>query len=376
MVLVSLLVFAVCEHGHDHKHHGDGHDHGHSHQKTEAKEKKREHAHSHSHSHSSHSHSSSSHSHSHHAHDHKTKPAVAARSVWLHAIGATVVVGCAPVLILLLLPPLTHSSGGLLKVLLGFAAGGLLGDVFLHLLPHALDPHDHDSHNHHHAAHDHSRGIFVGLYVLAGLLVFFAIEKWVRSKAASYGGHAHSHSHSHSHSDSKENDDDPAAKKKGLKTTDKKKSAIAGVEVSGWLNLVADFSHNFTDGLAIGASFLASDRLGIVTTIAVLIHEVPHEIGDYAILIKSGMSRKAAMLAQLLTAVGCLMGTIIGLAAHNVAHSSAWILPFTAGGFVYIACTTVLPDLLDDDSSLGQSVKEILGLVVGIALMVLVAFLE
>jgi zinc transporter 7 len=365
LVLVFFgTVFGEHGHAHAHEHHGHSHE-GHSHGHHAHAEKKKpvppppsdkHHGHSHGHSHAPHGRSAG-----------KAEPAP--RSVWTNAILATVLVGCAPVVILLFLPPLTSNSGGLLKVLLGFAAGGLLGDVFLHLLPHALDPHDHSDSHHHGGGHDHSRGIYVGLYLLAGLLVFFAIEKWVRSKAASYGGDKHSHSHSHTHT----HNDDPAAKKKGTK---EKKSSIAGVEVAGWLNLVADFSHNFTDGLAIGASFLVSDRVGMVTTVAVLIHEVPHEIGDYAILIKSGMSRRAAMLSQLLTAVGCLAGTILGLAAHGIADSSAWILPFTAGGFVYIACTTVLPDLLDDNSSLLQSVGEILGLIVGIMLMVLVAFLE
>ena len=105
------------------------------------------------------------------------------------------------------------------------------------------------------------------------------------------------------------------------------------------------------------------------------IHEVPHEIGDFAILVKSGMSRRGAMFAQLVTAVGCLVGTIVGLVAHDVAQSSAWILPFTAGGFIYIACVTVLPDLLEDNS-LAQSAREVVAMILGIALMLLVAVLE
>ncbi len=134
-------------------------------------------------------------------------------------------------------------------------------------------------------------------------------------------------------------------------------------------------SHNFTDGLAIGASFLSSNRLGLVTTAAVVIHEVPHEIGDFAILIRSGMSRRGAIIAQVATALGCVGGTVVGLVAHQFAQTSAWILPFTSGGFIYIACTTVLPDLLHD-CSLAQSVREIGAMIVGVAMMVGIAFLE
>lgn len=328
----------------------------------------------HSHGHDHHE----SHSHSHHSHSHSSPAGQkkrSASSVWPSAVVATILVGCAPILVLFFLPLGNgNENGNFLRVLLGFAAGGLLGDVFLHLLPHALDPHDdhhHDGHTKGNSnVHDHSRGLWIGLFVLAGILAFFAIDKWVRAKAASFGsGARHAHTHAHAH-----HDDDPAAKKS--KPNRQKSNAIAGVEVTGWLNLVADFSHNFTDGLAIGASFLASERLGYVTTLAVLIHEVPHEIGDFAILIKSGMSRRGAMLAQLGTALGCLAGTFVGLLAHNVASSTGWILPFTAGGFVYIACTTVLPDLLQDEATLGQSVKEIVAAMVGIALMVLVALIE
>jgi zinc transporter 7 len=76
------------------------------------------------------------------------------------------------------------------------------------------------------------------------------------------------------------------------------------IKVAAWLNLIADATHNFTDGLAIGATFLYSQSAGITTTIAVFFHEIPHEIGDYAILIQSGFSKKNAMFAQLATAIG------------------------------------------------------------------------
>ena len=113
-----------------------------------------------------------------------------------------------------------------------------------------------------------------------------------------------------------------------------------------------------------------------MTTITILVHEVPHEIGDFAILIQAGCPRRKAMMLQLLTAVGALAGTVCGLLAEGVGTAAtAWILPFTAGGFIYIATVSVIPELLQD-SSFKQSVMEVLAMFVGIGLMVLIGYLE
>ena len=149
------------------------------------------------------------------------------------------------------------------------------------------------------------------------------------------------------------------------------------IRVAGYLNLAADFTHNFTDGLAIGASYLVSVHVGMVTTLTILLHEVPHEIGDFAILVQSGCTKRRAMMLQLVTAVGAFLGTISGLLAESTGTSAAvaWILPFTAGGFIYIALVSVLPELLEE-TTVGQTVKEILALLVGVFMMVVIAFLE
>lgn len=150
----------------------------------------------------------------------------------------------------------------------------------------------------------------------------------------------------------------------------------AEIKVSGYLNLAADFTHNFTDGLAIGASYLAGRSVGIITTLTILLHEVPHEIGDFAILIQSGYPKRKAMYLQLLTAVGAIAGTVCGLLAEGVGTAAtAWILPFTAGGFIYIATVSVIPELLEDTAP-GQSIKEVLALFLGIAMMVLITYIE
>lgn len=155
------------------------------------------------------------------------------------------------------------------------------------------------------------------------------------------------------------------------------------LRVSGYLNLAADLAHNFTDGLAIGASFRGGRGLGILTTMTVLLHEVPHEVGDFAILVQSGCSKKQAMRLQLLTAVGALAGTACALLTEGGAVGSevaggagpGWVLPFTAGGFIYVATVSVLPELLREASPL-QSLLEVLGLLGGVVMMVLIAHLE
>jgi len=324
-------------------------------------------------------------------------------NLWMEALGSTFLISCAPFFILFLVPlDNSKEKEPLLKLLLSFASGGLLGDAFLHLIPHALAPHtqgDDHSHSHSHGrskepthshSHSHNEGghghdMSVGLWVLCGILTFLVVEKFVRIVK---GGHGHSHGVSQENSkkeklsDKEESEDEDkdkkSSKKKGKKAKDLKehKDETDDIKVAGYLNLAADFTHNFTDGLAIGASYLAGRSIGLVTTVTILLHEVPHEIGDFAILIQSGCSRKKAMLLQLTTAVGALTGTVVSLCAEGLdPAATAWILPFTAGGFIYIATVSVIPELLVD-TKFWQSVKEIIALLVGVYMMVLIAEYE
>uniref|UniRef100_A0AAX7UMJ1 Zinc transporter SLC39A7 n=1 Tax=Astatotilapia calliptera TaxID=8154 RepID=A0AAX7UMJ1_ASTCA len=362
------------DHGHDHGHghtHDHGHDHGHGHTHDHGHDHGHGHTHDHGHDHAHHENvvrvhkEGGGHEHSHGGERTKREAGKEKRNMvelWTQAVGATLLISAAPFLILFLIPVQSNSDQhqNLLKVLLSFASGGLLGDAFLHLIPHALEPHSHHGdgdHGHSHATeeshdHGHSHGaahghmMSVGLWVLGGIIAFLVVEKFVRLLK---GGHGHGHSHGHSHD----------------------------IKVSGYLNLAADFTHNFTDGLAIGASFLVGPAVGTVTTITILLHEVPHEIGDFAILVQSGCTKRKAMCLQLLTALGALAGTACSLLAEGVgAAATAWILPFTAGGFVYIATVTVLPELLAGRSSFGQSLMEILALLFGVGMMVLIAEYE
>lgn len=402
LLLMLLVILCGCLiKAHDHSHHG--HDHSHDEPPSfkyskqaneEFKAKQQHHSHGHhGHSHDEHNHHGHSHD-DHHGHSHdepksstKKTPQTDSFNIWLHSLSSTLLISAAPFFILYLVPlDNTESMQPRLKTLLAFASGGLLGDAFLHLIPHSIAPHDHShSHSHSHSdeGHSHHGHDTVGLWVLAGIITFLTVEKIVRILKI---GHDHSSSHGHSHGEKKDQSEkkkDQAEKKeltKATKKTDgksikKEEEKQSSMEVAGYLNLAADFTHNFTDGLAIGASYLAGNSIGIVTTITILLHEVPHEIGDFAILIKSGCSKKKAMFLQLTTAVGALAGNVLALLGTSE-DSSPWILPFTAGGFIYIATVSVIPELLENSTKLGQSLKEIFALLLGVFMMILITAIE
>ncbi|KAL7287849.1 hypothetical protein TKK_0017917 [Trichogramma kaykai] len=304
--------------------------------------------------------------------------------VFVQAMGSTLLISAAPFMILFFVP-LDNSKERepLLKILLSFASGGLLGDAFLHLIPHALPHHDHHDHHDHHGKESshHHHNMSVGLCILGGILTFLIVEKIVRLIK---GDHHHHHAPAPVSVPDVKNDnklkknDQKGKKENANKNEDKQvcENESGDIKVAGYLNLAADFLHNFTDGLAIGASYLAGNSIGYVTTFTILLHEVPHEIGDFAILVQSGCSKKKAMMLQLITALGALLGTYISLLVGGMGDlATGWILPFTAGGFIYIATVSVIPELLAD-TSFWQSVKEILALIVGVYMMVLVAEYE
>ncbi|VDO57441.1 unnamed protein product [Schistosoma margrebowiei] len=363
--------------------------------------------------------------------------------LWVEVFGAVLLISIAPFIILCLIPDL-NKHRGFLKVLLAFAAGGLLGDAFLHLIPHALesghfDP-DHAHEENTRDGHGHKRHSYVGLYVVGGIFAFLCVEKCIRLFRNEHcGGHAH---HAVSNVDGENKGKN---KKKGEDTKIGAKTKPTDFKVSGYLNLAADFTHNFTDGLAIGGSFLVSRNVGFLTTFTVLLHELPHEIGDYAILIQSGFSSRKlksgptksvahTVVSELfLVQSTCLLLKIYtyhkkyfvspiksmlqdhcehlpyGLLAARVSIGPivfdanilpvltddvviGCILPFTAGGFIYIAMTSVLPDLLATNNNTGttntpktrnsglksfvQSLLEIISLISGVAMMAAIGTLE
>lgn len=299
--------------------------------------------------------------------------------------------------------------------------GSLLGDVFLHLLPHAFSSHIHenDAKSHIHGNDEH-KNVLIGTGIFAGVFFFYAADKLAR---AFFGrsGHNHSHDHTlHEHEYAEQVVDQVAIREsqEGLRhrntkqvtkieekkdiMTEKRHDPNEGhVRVSTYLNLLADFTHNLTDGIAMAASFYASPAVGATTAVAVFFHEIPHEISDYAILLQSGFSKQRAMMAQFTTAIGAYIGTFIGISIQEMAASLSHddgnhhdhhdhyglfgtgmtlgdlVIPATAGGFLYIATVSVIPNLLEEQSkSKLQPFKELSAMIFGMALMAGIAWTE
>uniref|UniRef100_A0A915PKX0 Uncharacterized protein n=1 Tax=Setaria digitata TaxID=48799 RepID=A0A915PKX0_9BILA len=186
-----------------------------------------------------------------------------------------------------------------LHLLLSFAVGSLIGDVFLHLLPAVWADAQVDR-------------LTAGVWTTAGVSFCFVLEKLCSTSESSQ----------------------------------RRMCAI--------LNLIANFMDNFTHGLAIGGSFLTDPKLGLLTTFSIVIHELPHEISDFAILLRANFSRWSAIQAQLLTAVGGAVGACAALLLHSeyaTNGASQSILPFTAGGFINIALAQILPELMKETDS-------------------------
>ncbi|KAM7538183.1 hypothetical protein Aperf_G00000078500 [Anoplocephala perfoliata] len=148
-----------------------------------------------------------------------------------------------------------------------------------------------------------------------------------------------------------------------------------------WMVIMGDGLHNFTDGMAIGVAFAVSIAGGISTTVAVFCHELPHELGDFAVLLKTGMGIKEALFFNIVSSVLCIIGMIVGIGAGNVEAASSWIFAFTAGTFVYIALVDMLPELNSfqvkpDQSRIVQLIIQNSGLITGAGIMLVIAMFE
>ncbi|KAI1733413.1 putative ZIP zinc transporter [Xylaria scruposa] len=295
----------------------------------------------------------------------------------VNALLATLYISGPPNFLLALCPPNIDPSS--LSVMVAFAVGGLLGDTLFHLLPEIFLGED-SPERVRLVLVEPNRNLVLGLAIMVGFMTFVAMDKGLRIAT---GGAGHDHSHAHSHEPSPatatsssveisskgaKNRKKGAEKQDGAVIENEEKEVNPSVKLGGFLNLIADFTHNITDGLAMSASFYASPTIGATTTVAVFFHEIPHEVGDFALLVQSGFSKRAAMGAQFVTALGALLGTLIGIAVQefggnngvgdhlNTMTGGIWgtslsygdlLLPFTAGTFLYVGTVAVIPELLE-----------------------------
>lgn len=213
-----------------------------------------------------------------------------------------------------------------ISLFISLAIGALLGDAFIHLIPEALK--------------NSSNSSIVSLLIIFGILVFFIIEKFL---------HWHHHNN-----DTEENHIHPVGK----------------------LLLYSDGFHNLIDGIIIGVSFLISAPIGIATTLAVILHEIPQEIGDFAVLIHSGYTTKRALFLNFISALTAIVGVILALIFGNVAETfTLWVLPIAAGGFIYIALADLIPEL-QKTKELKYSILQLLTVALGILTMLALLLLE
>ncbi|WQF80328.1 Putative zinc/iron permease [Colletotrichum destructivum] len=325
----------------------------------------------------------------------------------VNAILATLYISGPPNFLLALCPPNIDPSS--LSVMVAFAVGGLMGDTLFHLLPEIFLGED-EPERARLVLVEPNRNLLLGVAILVGFMTFVAMDKGLRIAT---GGAGHSHDQAgHSHAEAKAEGASSGVEKAGeLKSRKKKTGAVSGgdavektekeinpsVKLGGYLNLIADFTHNITDGLAMSASFYASPTIGATTTVAVFFHEIPHEVGDFALLVQSGFSKKAAMGAQFVTALGALLGTLIGIAIQELGGSSGegvmarnaglwgtsltWgdmLLPFTAGTFLYVGTVAVIPELLETGpnkmAELRKTLVQFAAIAVGAGIMLYISW--
>lgn len=203
----------------------------------------------------------------------------------------------------------------ILLILVGFASGSLLGGAFFHLIPEAAFSSMNDA-------------SFIA--ITTGIAVFFLLEKFLWR-------HCH------------EREECP-------------------VHPFAYLNLIGDGIHNFIDGVIVAASFSASISLGIATSLAVVFHEIPQEIGDFAILIYGGFTMKKALLYNLATAFTAMVGVLFTFAFQSQLPATCYLLGFAAGGFIYIASTDLIPELHKERKAL-NSFLQFATLILGLVLM-------
>jgi len=210
-------------------------------------------------------------------------------------------------------------------VLVSFATGALLGDAFIHLIPETAE----------------TIGLTVtsSMLLLSGIIIFFILEKFICWR------HCHV-------------------------ITSKEHPHPVGI-----MNLIGDGVHNLIDGMIIAGSYMISIPLGIATTLAVLFHEIPQEIGDFGILVHAGYTKKKAITFNLLSAATAFIGAFIVLLIGKGTLIPEMLIPIAAGGFIYIAGSDLIPEL-HKETNVKKSVIQLTAIIIGIAIMAALIFLE
>ncbi len=243
---------------------------------------------------------------------------------WIDVLVSVVVVSAISLVGILTLTMRPDRLHQLSRFLVSFAVGTLFGDAFIHLLPESF----------------RTLGLHLttSLWVMAGVVVFFSLEKFIRWR------HCHiPQSAEHPH------------------------PMVA-------TNLIGDGVHNFIDGVLIGANYTVSTPLGVATTVAIVLHEIPQEMSDFGVLLHGGLSVRRALMFNLLSALTAIVGAIVSLViGARIARYALYMTPIAAGGFIYIAGTDLIPEL-HQELGVARSCWQLLSMILGVGIMALLAF--
>lgn len=240
-------------------------------------------------------------------------------TIYFYTIASVMAVSILSLAGIFIFLPGRNGSNKVMLFLISLSAGALLGDSFLHLMPEAVEKNNNPK---------------IWLCLLIGIMAFFILEKIIHWR--------------HCHMQTSESHPHPV----------------------GMMNLVGDSLHNFIDGAIIAGSFLIDPKIGLATTIAVISHEIPQEIGDYAVLIYAGYSKTKALIYNFISASFAILGAIIALSiSGKIENFTDFIIPFTAGGFIYIAMTDLFPELKKDSAKFSQTFLQLAGIIFGIGVM-------
>ncbi len=220
--------------------------------------------------------------------------------------------------------------------LVSFGAGALFGDAFIHLLPEAIEE-------------SGGFGLSISVFILLGIIISFIVEKFIHWH---HCHHIENKGHKH-HLDHKT-----------------KESSLAA------MNLFGDAMHNFIDGLIIAASFLVNIPVGIATAVAVLLHELPQELGDFGILLHAGLSKSRALFYNFLVSLTGFLGVGVAFFLSNyMTGLTEFLLPLSAGVFIYIAGSDLIPEL-HHEIKVERSIMQLAMFVLGIMIMLSLLLIE
>lgn len=252
----------------------------------------------------------------------------------VYSLSAVVLVSLLSIVIIYFLLGRVKNLSRFLVYLVSLAVGTLFGDAFIHLIPEAYEY--------------LGDGVIAPFLIILGIVTFFALETIVRWR------HCHN-------PDCLSQEDDEGHHHQHIVTN----------------SLAGEVLHNFIDGVVIASSFIASPQLGIATTVAVLLHEIPQEIGDFAIYIHQGKTLFQALKLNLFTATSSIIGVLFTFILGNIVEGfSVYMLPITAGGFIYLASSDLIPEMHRHQSSRLSSLIQVSLVATGVFLIFLLLFLE